>query len=1152
MSTLTKASLALIICVVLAWVSFQPGKSLVAGLFDTKPPLDQQAFDQLLATTKSLDATTLLGKPGLFYLDAGNLVGQLSVDRYSAYDDLVDEGKIPSGAKIITDKDDRTDTDQPETGPSPVYSPPSPPLEGSSSSTISLTIADGIVSAAVIQSGLKTSLLTNDANFLTSLLSLSTDDLSQGSTNLYSQWQTVLGGISYDQAVTLTSSLTVSAFTTNGGLLYTTATGQMAQLAAGTAGQCLKSTGAVPTWGACAATNSITGLGTNNYLAKFNGTDDLVSSLIYDDGINLGIGTASPSYKLDVAGDIGLGGGNLIDTSSVNAGIIVSGTNTGRNITLITQANGATIRGFGTGSNSLILSGGAADQLYLNNAGNVGIGTTSLLNKLDIAGAVAIGSYAGANTAPTNGLIISGNVGIGTATVSARLSLAESSIASGGILFGTDTNLYRTDVNTLATDDVFVTRGNALSIEGSSPSLVLYDTDSGHKDGQILVNNGVLSFAEPSVAERLYMDLTSNAGTLTWVANTTNLYSSAANTLKTDDLFIADGGLRVGTSSAFQVNTSGEISQIAGTSGTSIGIVNSKLALTYNSSSLRINNGGSIGAVVGGSDKLTIGSNGITFYDLNFMANDGASVLKFSNSGSANQLTISNAAASGTPTISATGTDTNIGINITPKGSGNTSVTSGNLLIPANLIVNSAGNPGGSGVNFTYSGSDPDTGPAVRWSDGTLSNTLGLYISSGLNYQGNSANTNLSVREYTGNGSLGTVRAQLGGTSTADSYFTGGNVGIGTATPTAAKLDIISTGTTTHGASIVANSLTTGKGLSISSTSTALTTGGLLALSWVPGSATAMTGDLFSLNVGPNGTVGNLFNLMNDGLSIFSVSQSQITANVPVAFMAAGDMSVAYDLSFTNNTNANIKSAGPLRLQAGEVFNSSDLTLGTYNNGVIMFDSTVISTANSTKLGLGGVYAPTARLSLVAGTTAADGIAFGTDTNLYRSAADTLRTDDLFVTGNALAWVGIAAPGLSSSGQAKAYFDSTSNTLKISENAGAYADILTSGRSISSPVTTKTSGYVLTKNDAVVLADATSGSFNLTLPSAVGDPGRQFTIIRVDSSGNVPSVNTTGGQTISGNASYALSSPYDSMQVVSNGANWLVISGISQGGGMGN
>jgi hypothetical protein len=44
---------------------------------------------------------------------------------------------------------------------------------------------------------------------------------------------------------------------------------------------------------------------------------------------------------------------------------------------------------------------------------NVGIGTTTPLSTLDIKGGAAIGSYAGATTAPSNGLIVSGNVGIG-------------------------------------------------------------------------------------------------------------------------------------------------------------------------------------------------------------------------------------------------------------------------------------------------------------------------------------------------------------------------------------------------------------------------------------------------------------------------------------------------------------------------------------------------------------------------------------------------------------------------------------------------------------------------------------------------------------------------------------------------------------------
>jgi hypothetical protein len=47
---------------------------------------------------------------------------------------------------------------------------------------------------------------------------------------------------------------------------------------------------------------------------------------------------------------------------------------------------------------------------------NIGIGTNNPLSKLDVNGGVAVGSYAGTNAAPSNGLIVSGSVGIGTAS----------------------------------------------------------------------------------------------------------------------------------------------------------------------------------------------------------------------------------------------------------------------------------------------------------------------------------------------------------------------------------------------------------------------------------------------------------------------------------------------------------------------------------------------------------------------------------------------------------------------------------------------------------------------------------------------------------------------------------------------------------------
>ncbi len=54
-----------------------------------------------------------------------------------------------------------------------------------------------------------------------------------------------------------------------------------------------------------------------------------------------------------------------------------------------------------------------------------------------------------------------GNLGLGLSTgIDARLTLAESTVASGGILFGTDTNLYRSAANTLKTDGALTIAGN--------------------------------------------------------------------------------------------------------------------------------------------------------------------------------------------------------------------------------------------------------------------------------------------------------------------------------------------------------------------------------------------------------------------------------------------------------------------------------------------------------------------------------------------------------------------------------------------------------------------------------------------------------------------------------------------------------------------
>jgi hypothetical protein len=93
---------------------------------------------------------------------------------------------------------------------------------------------------------------------------------------------------------------------------------------------------------------------------------------------------------------------------------------------------------------------------------------------------------------------------------------------------------------------------------------------------------------------------------------------------------------------------------------------------------------------------------------------------------------------------------------------------------------------------------------------------------------------------------------------------------------------------------------------------------------------------------------------------------------------------------------------------------------------------------------------------------------------------------------------------------------------------------------IATAVANKTAAYTVTATDSVVTGDATSAAFTVTLPTAVGITGRHYTIKKIDSSANAVTVGTTSSQTIDGAATYALSTRWQFVTVVSDGANWII------------
>jgi hypothetical protein len=85
---------------------------------------------------------------------------------------------------------------------------------------------------------------------------------------------------------------------------------------------------------------------------------------------------------------------------------------------------------------------------------------------------------------------------------------------------------------------------------------------------------------------------------------------------------------------------------------------------------------------------------------------------------------------------------------------------------------------------------------------------------------------------------------------------------------------------------------------------------------------------------------------------------------------------------------------------------------------------------------------------------------------------------------------------------------------------------------------TKTGAYTATNDDYVI--DCTSGTFTVTLPASSGRTGR-ILIIKNSGAGTI-TVDGNGAETIDGAATYSLAVQYATVQIMSDGTNWKIIS----------
>lgn len=119
-------------------------------------------------------------------------------------------------------------------------------------------------------------------------------------------------------------------------------------------------------------------------------------------------------------------------------------------------------------------------------------------------------------------------------------------------------------------------------------------------------------------------------------------------------------------------------------------------------------------------------------------------------------------------------------------------------------------------------------------------------------------------------------------------------------------------------------------------------------------------------------------------------------------------------------------------------------------------------------------------------------------------------------------------------------YDSSPPTV-LENSTGATEQSAIRGSLVRPPITSVTASYQATVSDSVIVADAASGGFTVTLPSLAGLTGKQYTIKKADASNAPVKVAAYGSQQIDGSSTQSLTASYASLTVVCDGSAWQVI-----------
>jgi hypothetical protein len=273
---------------------------------------------------------------------------------------------------------------------------------------------------------------------------------------------------------------------------------------AGTSGQILSSTGSGTNWIAAGGSGTVTGNGTTNYIPVWSSSTALGNSIMYQTGSNVGIGTASPTTKLEInADDNGTTDLNLLnlkrtwssgtstdrshgikfsDYNSTNALIYADRTNSASNYNsdLIFYTN--------TGASGTNVEA----KMIIKNDGKVGIGTSTPGTNLDIRGVAAQSLRVQSDSSAT---IIIDSDDDDSGTAGSYLHYRDNGATKWSLYKETNNDFYlhnaaasKYPIHAKAGGDIILMEdGNKLGVGASTPSRTLHVGGAGGSSGGIMI-----------------------------------------------------------------------------------------------------------------------------------------------------------------------------------------------------------------------------------------------------------------------------------------------------------------------------------------------------------------------------------------------------------------------------------------------------------------------------------------------------------------------------------------------------------------------------------------------------------------------------------------------------------------------------------------